>query len=69
MTPPVVTKLKSIESPVSPGISRSNSQRIFQVIPPHRVDLTLAPIVSDDLRVPSDINGRLHFSKPIAKPH
>jgi hypothetical protein len=57
MNSPVVSKIKSNKPPVFPGVSRLNSQRVYQVIPPYRVDLTLAPAALDEVRLAVDISG------------
>ena len=63
MNPPVVSEIKSNKTPVLPGISRLNSQRVYQVIPPYRVDLTLAPAALEEVRLPVDISGGDLISK------
>lgn len=70
MNSPVVSKIKSNRPHALPGISRLNSQRVCQIIPPYRVDLTLAPAALEEIRLAVDISGRGLVSKtPDIKGH
>lgn len=67
MVPRIVNKNKTYDNLLPLNPERPNFVRKFQVIPPCRVDLTLAPKAFDEIRVPVDISGRNLFSKSSRK--